>query len=192
MAYKNVFTAEYRRKREGKTDYKKRLVFLKSGVPRLVVRKTAKNMIAQIIEYSENGDRVVVSVHTRELAKYGWPGNTSNIASAYLVGLLIGVKAKGKEAILDIGLQPPIKGTRIFAVLKGAIDGGLQIPYSEEVLPTEERISGAHIAGYASMLKDDEELYKKKFSSYLKKKTDPADIKTQFDKAKEKILSGKE
>ena len=52
---------------------------------------------------------------------------------------------KIKEAILDIGLRSPIKGSIDYAALKGAVDGGLAIPHSKEVLPSEKRIKGEHI-----------------------------------------------
>ena len=44
---------KFRRKREGKTDYRKRLKLLLGGKPRLVVRKSLKNITAQIAVYSK-------------------------------------------------------------------------------------------------------------------------------------------
>ena len=43
--------AAYRRKREGKTDYRKRLRLLLSGKPRLVIRRSLRDISAQVIEY---------------------------------------------------------------------------------------------------------------------------------------------
>ena len=83
-----------------------------------------------------------------ELRKYEWDGNLSNTPAAYLTGLLAGKKAlkKGiKEGILDIGLYTPVKGARIFAALKGVVDSGVNVPYSEEIIPSEDRIYGKHI-----------------------------------------------
>ncbi|MCM2325580.1 MAG: 50S ribosomal protein L18 [Candidatus Woesearchaeota archaeon] len=145
MAHKKIFTALLRRKRLGKTDYKKRLALLKSQSLRLVVRRSNKHMLVQLVEYADSGDKVLKTVSTRQLAEYGWDKNTGNISAAYLAGLLIGVQEKGKEAILDIGLQSPITGSRIFAVLKGAVDGGLKINCSDKVFPSEERIKGKHM-----------------------------------------------
>jgi large subunit ribosomal protein L18 len=145
MAHKKIFTALLRRKRLGKTDYKKRLALLKSQSLRLVVRRSNKHMLVQLVEYADSGDKVIKTVNTKQLAEYGWDKNTGNISAAYLIGLLIGVQEKGKEAILDIGLQSPITGSRIFAVLKGAVDGGLKINCSDKVFPSEERIMGKHM-----------------------------------------------
>ena len=57
----------FKRKTLGITDYKKRLRLLASNKPRLVVRRSLRHSIAQIIEYNEKGDKVLVSATTREL-----------------------------------------------------------------------------------------------------------------------------
>ena len=57
-------------------------------------------------------------------------------------------KAQQDSAVLDIGLNRATQGARVFAALKGAVDAGLDIPYGEEILPSDERIKGAHIAAY--------------------------------------------
>ena len=67
----------------------------------------------------------------------------------YLSGLEIAKlanKAKIKDAIFDMGSYTPTKGCRIYAVLKGAVDGGLNIPHSEKAFPSEERLNGEHIS----------------------------------------------
>ncbi len=170
MARKNKRTINYRRRSEGKTNYKKRLSLLKSRKLRLVVRKFNKNIIAQLIEYSPEGDKVISSANSRELKKYGWKLNRGNIPAAYLVGLLIGKRAKGKEAILDIGLQTPVNGGKIYAALKGAIDGGLKVEAEEKVFPKKERIEGKHII------------------SYEKNKITEKEFEKQFNEVKEKII----
>lgn len=139
---------KYRRKREGRTNYKKRLKLLVSGALRLVIRKTNKNIIVQIVSYDDKGDKVIVTVTSKELKEYGWNHSTGNIPSAYLTGLLVAKKSLSKginSAIIDIGLQTPSKGSRLFAVVKGAIDGGLDINCSEDAFPNEERLKGMHI-----------------------------------------------
>jgi large subunit ribosomal protein L18 len=140
---------KYRRKRQGKTDYKSRLKQALSGKIRLVTRISNKNIITQMVEFNPDGDKTLVSANTNELTKkFGWKGARRNTTAAYLTGLLIGTRAKEKkigEAILDIGLRSPVKGSLIYAVLKGAVDAGLNIPHSEEVLPAENRIKGEHL-----------------------------------------------
>jgi len=185
---KNITTIPLRRKRVGKTNYKKRLALLKSKELRLVVRRSNKHMLAQLVKYSDDGDKVVASAHSKNLEKFGWDINTSNIPAAYLVGLMLGSKSKGKKAILDLGLQTPIAGSRIFAVLKGAADGGLKIEFSEEVIAKPARLSGEHIAKYAEST--DADRFEKMFSGYLKGKKDPKKIKTYFEESKQKILQG--
>jgi len=168
----------FRRKREGKTDYAKRLRILSSGKLRLVVRKTNKNIIVQVIQFNVDGDKILVSAHTNELKKYGWKGAKRNLPVAYLVGLLCGLKAKKakvSDAVLDSGMHHMIKGSLIYAVLKGAIDSGLDIPHSEEILPSEERISGKHIESNTAT----------KFT-----KVDPKSVGKNFDEVKNKIMKG--
>lgn len=137
-----------RRRREGKTDYKARLALLKSGIPRIVIRKTNKYMIVEIVKSEEAQDFVIAYVNSKELKKYGWQHSLKNLPAAYLTGMLIAKKSinKGiKEAIADFGLSRSTKGSRIFAVIAGAIANRLKIPCNKEMLPTEERISGKHI-----------------------------------------------
>ncbi len=144
---RKIRTILYRRKRIGKTDYKKRLALLKNKSPRLVIRRFNKNIIAQIISYEENGDKIEAQAHSKELEKLGWKGSKNNVPASYLVGMLLAKKSKAKNAILDVGLQQPTKGSRIYACLKGAVDGGIKVPHSPEVLPKIERIEGKHIEG---------------------------------------------
>jgi len=148
MPTKKPQTIIYQRKRKGKTNYKKRLHLLLAKKPRLVVRLTNKKIIVQIIGFDPKGDKIFVGADSPALKKYGWNLSFKNIPSAYLTGYLIGKKAlqqKIPEAILDIGFKQPLKGSRIYATLKGALDAGVKIPHSEEIFPSPERISGKHI-----------------------------------------------
>jgi len=138
---------EFRRKREGKTDYKRRLRLLLGEKPRLVVRKSSKNVLIQVVNYETTGDKVIITAHTNELKKLGWKTGTGNIPAAYLTGYIAGKKmaAKGiKNAIADFGLQA--KGQRIFAAIKGVIDAGIDIPHKDKTLPADERLAGKHIS----------------------------------------------
>lgn len=148
----------YRRKREGKTNYKKRLTLLVSGTSRIVVRKTNKNMVLQIVDYDEKGDKVIVTASSAELKKYGWDHATGNLPAAYLTGMLVArksLKKNIKTAIVDLGLQIPSKGSRLFASVKGAIDGGLGVKCSDEAFPSEDRIKGTHINDSLSKMFDE-------------------------------------
>lgn len=193
MAKNSRYCVPFRRKREGKTDYRRRKALVLSGKPRLVTRSTLKNVIAQIIVAKPSGDEVLASAHSRELTKnYGWKASRKNLPAAYLTGLLCGLKAasKGlKEAILDIGLHSPSKGARVFAVLKGVLDAGVYVPHSEEKLPDEKRIKGEHIAEYAKTLASNPEIYQSRFSQYLKQEIQPEDIPKHFAKVKADIIA---
>ncbi len=145
---RKIMRMYHRRRREQKTDYKKRLALLKSGLPRLVIRKSLENMRVQIISFDTSGDKTVASAFSSELGEFGWKSGKGNLPAAYLTGMVAGLRAKKagiKEAVFDLGLQTNTKGSRIYAAVKGAIDAGLSVPHSEDILPSEDRISGKHI-----------------------------------------------
>jgi len=148
MAMNARHSVPFRRRREGKTDYRARLSLLKSRLPRAVVRKSLKNIQVQFIEFEMKGDRVLTTASGRELKKFGWNGSCSDIPAAYLTGFLAGKRALKngiEKAVLDIGIERPTKGNKLFAALKGMLDAGVDIPHGEEMLPNESRIRGAHI-----------------------------------------------
>jgi len=189
VARSGRYKVPFRRRREGLTNYYKRRKLLLSGKPRLVVRITNRYVIAQLVRAKPEGDVTLVSAHSGELRKYGWKGGTKNTPSAYLVGLLVGLKALRAgvgEAILDIGLRRATKGARVFAVAKGAVDAGLKIPLGEEVVPSEERLRGEHIASYASLLGEGA---KERFSEYFERGLSPTDLPMHFEEVRQAILS---
>lgn len=142
----------YRRKREGRTNYKKRLGLLKSGKPRMVIRISNKYIQVQLVQYEPDGDRVLLTLHSKQFAE----GRCAkNLPSAYCVGYLFGKAALEKgvnEAIVDIGFQQHRAGTRLYAVVKGAVDAGFTVPVSESVFPTPERLRGDHLPNGAAAL----------------------------------------
>lgn len=138
----------FRRRREGKTDYKKRLKLLLSKKPRFVVRRSLRYITVQVVAFKPDGDLTLIHVNSKILKKHGWVFACDNLPSAYLTGFIAGKKAvrKVREAILDSGLYTSTPGSRIYAAVKGAIDAGLKIPVDEKMLPSEERIKGKHIS----------------------------------------------
>ncbi|MAF99267.1 MAG: 50S ribosomal protein L18 [Nanoarchaeota archaeon] len=131
----------YRRKRDRKTNYKKRLRLLLGGKPRLVVRITNTKIIAQIVKWDPKGDVVVAGVDSTVLKKDKWEGSFKNVKAAYKTGMIIAEKAAQKgveEVILDAGFKQLRKGNRLSSFLKGTLDGGLQVPHSEKILPGGE------------------------------------------------------
>lgn len=115
MTHLSNYNLPFRRRREQKTDYKKRRAYVVSKLPRLVTRPTNKNIIVQVIEAAATGDKVIASAYSKELSKYGWKGNFGNLPTAYLTGFLAGFRLihNGKsETILDIGLRKATKGSQ--------------------------------------------------------------------------------
>ncbi len=138
-----------RRRREGITDYRKRLKLLKSRKIRIVVRNSLKNIRVQFIDYEAEGDKILASAISTDLIKdYNWKYSTSTTSAAYLTGILAAKRAIDsgiKEGILDICRRNPVKGSKIFASLKGVLDAGIKCPHNEDKLPDENRIMGRHL-----------------------------------------------
>ncbi|ABL77647.1 50S ribosomal protein L18 [Thermofilum pendens] len=191
MARGARYRVPLKRRREGKTNYYKRRKLIISGKPRLVVRVLSRTAIVQIAKATPKGDVVIASAHSNELKKYGWKGYRRNTPALYLLGFLAAKKALKQgvtEAIVDIGLHRPVKASRVFAAVKGALDAGLKIPVGDGVLPEDDRVRGEHIANYAKMLKESNpELFKLRFSGYLSAGLDPESLPEHFDSVKQKI-----
>eukprot|EP01132_Coremiostelium_polycephalum_P004176 gene4176-5226_t len=194
---------------------------------RLVARFTNKSIIAQIVYSKIVGDFVLCSAYSRELTRYGVKVGLTNYAAAYATGLLLARRLltqlklndlyKGQEKVdgkpflvkavddkprpfkanLDIGLTRTTTGNKVFAVLKGATDGGIYVPHSEtrfvgydaesKKLNTEvlrKYIFGGHVAEHMKLLQsEDEEAYKKKFSQFIKAGVTPKDLEAMYSKA---------
>lgn len=149
-----------KRRRQGKTDYKARMSLLKGAKPRIAVRKTGRYVSAQYIKSNNAQDYVVCSAHSKELLDYGWPesmkGSLKSLPACYLTGMLIAkriIRKEGKNnavAVLDIGLARNAAKSRIYAVLKGIVEGGgekIIVPHKKESLPDDNRVRGAHSKG---------------------------------------------
>jgi len=136
-----------KRRKEGKTDYSKRIKLLKSGRPRVLFRKTNRYIISQYVISKEAKDKVIIGVNSKSLLKYGWPkektGSLKSLSASYLTGYLMGkkiLKNKLEEPIVDFGMIRTIHKTKVFAFLKGLIDSGIKVPCKEEAFPEEKRI----------------------------------------------------
>jgi len=139
----------FSRRNKGITNYRKRLALLKSGIPRAVVRFSNAKVTVQIIEFTIKGDTVLASASSNDVAEMGWKGSKTNVPASYLSGLLTAkraLKAGIDSAVLDIGRITPTSGGRAFATLKGLVDGGLKIPHSDNLFPSDDRINGSHIS----------------------------------------------
>ena len=187
-----VYTSTFRRIRERKTNYRKREKLLVGKKVFVTVNVSDQNISAQLIRPDLLGDKVMASVHSNELLSYGWKGSRKNIPSCYLVGLLLGKKCLQKKissAILYIGKRHFT--TKIAACLKGLSEAGLEMPFSENILPSEDRIQGNHIADYAKKLKANDDVYKSRFSSNLGSGLEPEKYPSHFSEVKDKIVNDK-
>jgi large subunit ribosomal protein L5e len=194
---------------------------------RLIVRFTNKDIVCQVAYARIEGDKVVSAAYAHELPRYGVKVGLTNYSAAYCTGLLLarrllkklgmdstyeGLKeATGEDytvdeaadgpgpfrCYLDVGLARTTTGAKIFAAMKGALDGGLDVPHSEnrfygyndekkkyDPKKHRERIMGKHVGEYMkNMKKDDEEAYKRHFSKYIAAGVTPETIEKMYKEA---------
>jgi large subunit ribosomal protein L18 len=139
----------FRRRREGRTDYRYRLKLLKSGRPRAVVRFSGRRVIVALTAFDPAGDRVLAAAESPELAGIGFPvASLASTPASYLTGYLAGLRARSagaQEAVLDAGIRRPARGGRLLGALKGLLDAGLVIPHGEGGFPSADRLNGKHL-----------------------------------------------
>jgi len=165
--------------------------------------------------------------HELKSERYGVKAGTHNYAGAYATGLLAArrvLKKLNLDAVytgnpktdgtyylvkeiegqrrpflvlLDVGLARTSTGAKIFAVLKGAVDGGLEIPhkpkrfagYNSDTRKFDPKILrkyifGVHVAEYMKHLQaEDPEKYQSQFSDYIKNQVAADDIEKMWAKA---------
>ena len=192
MAKGPTYRLAFRRRREQKTNYRIRKGFMKGRKTRLAVRVTNKYTKVSGINAKIGGDSTEFSVNSRNLIQYGWLAGFGNMSAAYLTGYLAGRILKqtdSKNITLDLGLSTPFRGSKQYAVLKGVIDSGVEIPHNTkseqreraDIFPEQERIEGRHIASYAEKLKnEDKEEYDYHFSEMLARGFKPEDTPEYF------------
>lgn len=149
MSHGPRYRVPFRRRREGRTDYRQRLGLLRSGGPRAVVRLTNHRILVAVTGFDPAGDRVLAAADSLELARIGFPERgLSSTPAAYLTGYLAGLRAKAAgstEAVLDAGLRRPTSGGRLLGALKGLLDAGVAIPHGEKGFPSADRLNGSHL-----------------------------------------------
>ena len=189
MAKGPRYRVQYRRRRERKTDYVHRRALATVGVPRFVVRVSNKGILVQVTNAEIEGDYVVSQASSRDLEQYGWKASGKNTPAAYLIGYLAGrkaLKAGVEHANLDMGLNRATKGNKVFAVAKGAMDAGLEIPCDSDIIPSPERMNGGAVAEHAEKMADPLE-YEKRFSVYLRRGLRPEELPAHFEEVKKRI-----
>ena len=175
-----------RRRRSGKTNFKKRSTLLQSRKTMLAVRISNRSTSIQFLTPLLAGDKIESSSHSSQLIKLGWTGSGKSLPGAYLTGYLAGRKASKagvKQAIPYLGTRRFTAGSRVVASLKGVIDAGVQVPMNDDVLPEPARLRGEHIAKFASILESDSVIYTKR----RKAGYDPSNSGQEIDDMKEKI-----
>ncbi|KAF2894348.1 hypothetical protein ILUMI_11826 [Ignelater luminosus] len=179
---------------------------------RFIVRLSNKDITCQVAYSRIEGDKIVCAAYSHELPKYGIKVGLTNYAAAYCTGLLLArrllkqlrldtlyegcTEVTGEEynvegvdngpgafrCYLDVGLQRTTTGARVFGAMKGAVDGGLNIPHSTKRFPGYDaeaknfnaevhrsHILGQHVADYMrSLEEEDPEAFKRQFSKYIK------------------------
>ncbi len=186
----------FRRRREGKTDYRKRRGVILGREPFLSVRVSGKYVYGQVLRATATGDVTLCAASSRDLrGKFGWKGSPKSIPGAYLTGLYLGRLAQEKgldDVVVYSGLNRFVHGSRIASLISGAKEAGLNIEIDEESLPDEERIKGEHIAAYAKSLEEsDKERYDRTFSGLVSSGLNPAEYASHFDQVRSAINGGK-
>jgi large subunit ribosomal protein L5e len=105
------------------------------------------------------------------------------------------------RALLDVGCRATTTGCRIFGALKGASDGGLDIPHSHKRFPGydrdakeydadmhRERIFGGHVGEYMEYLEEeDNQKFKEQFASYIEAGVDADGLEELMESVHEAI-----
>ena len=148
------------------------------------------------------------------MPQFGVKVGLTNYAAVYCTGLLCARRALAKlglestefdeengrrafKAYLDVGLARTTTGAKIFAALKGAVDGGLNIPHSEKRFPgfnkekdavdgeiMRKYIFAGHVSDYMRQLSEDEpEAYAKQFSRFIKANVTADNMEEMYTKA---------
>merc|ERR1712150_96909 len=194
---------------------------------RMIVRFTNKDIICQIAYAKIEGDAIICAAYAHELPRYGVKVGLTNYAAAYCTGLLLARRllkslkldeiyagnddVNGDEyyvesqdgqpgafrCYLDVGLARTTTGARVFGALKGAADGGLDIPHSVKRFPGYDNdggefnaevhrnhIFGIHVADYMRHLQEeDEDAFKRQFSRFIKLGITADSIEGMYKKA---------
>jgi len=158
MATGPKYRVQFRRRREGKTNYHRRLRLIKSRETRVIIRASSQHVVVQFMDAKTQGDKVLAAAFSKELsAKYGWKAGTGNMPAAYLTGYLAGLKAKKagiENAILDLGVF--VHTHRVYAAFKGVLDAGIEVPHDEKIFPEQfvNRLNGAHLEAFGNHLRE--------------------------------------
>jgi len=194
---------------------------------RFVVRRSNRDIVCQVFSSDLTHDVCLASAYSHELPRYGIKLGLTNYAAAYATGLLLARRVNSKfeldyegkpevdgeeyhvepnpegkapfKALLDVGLFRTTKGARVFGALKGACDGGLNVPHNVKRFPGttvegkelkadpevhKKYIFGGHVAEYMAHLEsEDEDAYKKQFSRFIRLGLSGGELEAMYGKA---------
>jgi large subunit ribosomal protein L5e len=141
----------------------------------------------------------------RLLTKYGlnetYEGKVEDLGEDYHVGHDDEDAPRPFKCFLDTGLVRTSTGAKVFAALKGAVDGGLDIPHNEKRFAgydlqdkshdpdtLERYIKGGVVAEYAEEMQEEEpEKFEAHFKKYLDNDFDPTELEDAMDAVHEAI-----
>jgi large subunit ribosomal protein L5e len=159
----------------------------------LVARRLLTKLgMADLYKGNEDPDGSVV--------KTEWTNETNGRARTYWVAE-VADERKPFRCLLDVGIRTTTTGARVFGAMKGAADGGLDIPHNEKRFPgydrdskeydpesLKERIYGRHVADYMEMMQEeDPEAFEKNFSAYAEAGVEPDALEDLYREVHEKI-----
>lgn len=159
----------------------------------LVARRLLTKLgMADVYTGNEDPDGSVV--------KTEWTNETNGRKRTYWVSE-IADERKPFRCLLDVGIRNTTTGARVFGAMKGAADGGLDIPHNEKRFPgydrdskeydpesLKERIYGRHVADYMEMMQEeDPETFEKYFSRYAEAGVEPDAMEDLYREVHEKI-----
>ena len=192
-----------------------------------MVRITNTKVICQVVYSKIQGDCVLAEAQSTDLQEYGVKVGLSNWAAAYCTGLLCARRLLSKvglaeqypgtaeptgefsevepvedgprpfKCFLDVGLHRTTTGSKVFAAMKGASDGGVYVPHSDKRFPgydtatkqldsdtVRDYIFGENVAEYMRVLReDDEEAFKRQFARYLSEGVGADDLEEMYASA---------
>jgi len=141
----------------------------------------------------------------RVLAKLGhnmaetYAGQLKPDGKHFIVEEAEGAERRPFYVLLDVGLNRTTTGAKVFAAMKGAADGGLEIPHSKAMKQfpgfnsqshkfdsrvLRKYIFGGHVSEYMKKLKEeDPDAYKRQFAEYVKAGVEPEKIEAMWTQA---------
>jgi len=194
---------------------------------RFVVRRTNRDVVCQVFSSDLTHDVCLASAYAHELRRYGVEHGLTNWAAFYCVGLLLARRVNKKfnleyeghtevtgedyhvepnfgspapfRALLDVGLVRTTTGARVFGALKGACDGGIDIPHNDRRFPGSKKegeefkgdpevvrkyIFGGHVADYMRALaEENEEAFNRQFKRLVDGGLGADDLEGVYKKA---------